>query len=96
MTASTTMSNTSMNVSLPEALKDYVQERVAEGTYSNPSDYVRALIREDMKRQAEEKLDALLLEGLNSGPAEPMTERDWADMRADLEEHIARRQRERA
>ena len=40
-----------MNVSLPETLKDYVQERVAEGTFSNPSDYVRALIREDMKRQ---------------------------------------------
>ena len=75
MTKSTAMANTSMNVSLPEALKDYVQERVAEGTFSNPSDYVRALIREDMKRQAEEKLDALLMEGINSGPAEPMTGR---------------------
>ena len=46
MTKSDTMANTSMNVSLPETLKDYVQERVAEGTFSNPSDYVRALIRE--------------------------------------------------
>ena len=85
------MPNTSMNVSLPEALKEYVQERVAEGTYSNPSDYVRALIREDMKRQAEEKLDALLMEGLDSGPAEPMTAEDWDDIRANLEEHIAKR-----
>ena len=91
MTKSTAMANTSMNVSLPEALKDYVQERVAEGTFSNPSDYVRALIREDMRRREEEKLDALLIEGLNSGPAEPMTAKDWADIRADLEEHIAKR-----
>jgi antitoxin ParD1/3/4 len=90
MTKSTTMPNTSMNVSLPETLKEYVQERVAEGTYSNPSDYVRALIREDMKRQAEEKLDALLMEGLDSGPAEPMTAEDWDDIRANLEEHIAK------
>ena len=96
MTESDTMANTSMNVSLPEALKDYVQERVAEGTFSNPSDYVRALIREDRKRRAEERLDELLMEGINSGPAEPMTAEDWADMRANLEEHIARRQRERA
>ena len=66
MTKSTAMANTSMNVSLPETLKDYVQERVAEGTFSNPSDYVRALIREDMRRREEEKLDALLMEGLNS------------------------------
>ena len=95
MTESTTMANTSMNVSLPETLKDYVQERVAEGTFSNPSDYVRALIREDMKRRADEKLDALLMEGINSGPAEPMTAEDWADIRANLEEHIAKR-RERA
>ena len=91
MTKSSTMPNTSMNVSLPETLKDYVQERVAEGTFSNPSDYVRALIREDMKRQAEEKLDALLMEGINSGPAEPMTREDWAEIRANLEEHIAKR-----
>ena len=91
MTKSSTMPNTSMNVSLPETLKDYVQERVAEGTFSNPSDYVRALIREDMRRREEEKLDALLIEGLNSGPAEPMTAKDWADIRADLEEHIAKR-----
>ena len=91
MTKGTAMANTSMNVSLPEALKDYVQERVAEGTFSNPSDYVRALIREDMRRQAEEKLDALLMEGLNSGPAEPMTAKDWADIRADRREHIVNR-----
>ena len=90
------MANASMNVSLPEALEDYVQERVAEGTFSNPSDYVRALIREDRKRRAEERLDELLMEGINSGPAEPMTAEDWADIRANLEEHIARRQRERA
>jgi antitoxin ParD1/3/4 len=96
MTKSDTMANTSMNVSLPETLKDYVQERVAEGTFSNPSDYVRALIREDRKRRAEERLDELLMEGINSGPAEPMTEQDWADIRADVEDHIARRQRERA
>ena len=96
MTKSTAMANTSMNVSLPETLKDYVQERVAEGTFSNPSDYVRALIREDMRRREEEKLDALLIEGLNSGPAEPMTREDWDHIRGNLEEHIARRQRARA
>ena len=83
MTESSTVPNTSMNVSLPEALKDYVQERVAEGTYSNPSDYVRALIREDMKRRVEEKLDALLMEGINSGPARPV---DWDAIRAKADE----------
>ena len=90
------MPNSSIDVSLPEALSAYVQERVAEGAYRSPSDYIRALVREDMKRRAEERLDELLLEGLNSGPAKPMTERDWAELREGLEKHIAGRQRERA
>lgn len=69
-----------MNVSLPETLKEYVQDRVSEGIFSNPSDYVRALIREDMQRRAEDRLENLLLEGLNSGPAHPI---DWEAIRAE-------------
>ena len=57
----------SMNVSLPESLKEYVKERCVQGDFSNPSDYIRALIREDKKRCAQEKLEALLIEGLGSG-----------------------------
>ena len=72
---------TTMNISLSESLKEYVQERVAEGDYSNASDYVRALVREDKKRQAERKLEALLLEGLESGEPKEMTPEDWEDIR---------------
>ena len=69
MSENNTISNTSMNVSLPETLKEYVQDRISEGIYSNPSDYVRSLICEDMHRHAERQFEALVLEGLNSGPA---------------------------
>jgi putative addiction module CopG family antidote len=60
------MGNTSLNISLPEGLKAFVKERVAQAHYSTPSDYVRALIRADQKRQAKEKLDQLLLAGLET------------------------------
>ncbi len=79
------MANTSMNVSLPEALKEYVEERVAGGSFSNPSDFVRALIREDMRRHAGQRLERLLLEGVSSGAAEPMTDEDWLGIRAEAE-----------
>ena len=39
------MAVTSLHVSLPDGLKDYVKERVAEGDYSAPSDFVRDPIR---------------------------------------------------
>ncbi len=63
-----------INFSLPEPLKRFVDERVAGGGYSSASEYLRELIRKDQERQDRqhllvEKLEALLLEGLNSGEA---------------------------
>ena len=51
---------TSLNVSLPKTLREYVEGQVDEGGYSTPSEYVRALIREDQKRRSQEKLEAML------------------------------------
>jgi antitoxin ParD1/3/4 len=67
-----------MNVSLTDPLKEFVDEEVREGGFSSTSDYVRDLIRQRQRRKAEDALRALLLEGLNSGPATPM-EPDFFD-----------------
>jgi antitoxin ParD1/3/4 len=53
-----TMATASLHISLPETLKEYVTKRVEEGAFSNPSDFVRALIRADRERQA--KREALV------------------------------------
>ena len=76
------MGMTSMNVSLPEDLKEYAEAQTKYG-YSTPSEYVRELIREDRKRKAKEKLDALLFEGLNSGDSIPVDARFWADLKRE-------------
>ena len=47
------MANSSLHVSLPDALKRYVEACVDAGEYASPSDYVRALIRNDRERQVE-------------------------------------------
>jgi antitoxin ParD1/3/4 len=54
-----------MNVSLPEPLKDWVEERVKTGRYANASDYVRDLIRRDQERR--DALVRALIEGEKSG-----------------------------
>jgi antitoxin ParD1/3/4 len=62
-----------MNVSLTGKLKDHVQERVADGTYTSASDYVRDLIRADIAQPNNlENLRRLIKEGLNSGEATPL------------------------
>lgn len=72
-----------MNISLSETLREYVNERVAEGIYSNASDYIRALIRSDMKRRADQQLEATILESIASGPAVPMSQDDWQHIREE-------------
>ena len=72
----------SMNISLPEPLKDFVDGQIASGRYSSASEYVRELIREDEKRKVEERLEALLLEGL-SGDESKLTRKDFADIREE-------------
>jgi antitoxin ParD1/3/4 len=79
---------TTMNISLPESLKEYVKERAAQTDYSNPSDYVRALIRQDKKNQAQEHLEELLLDGLNSGNLQEMTAADWKEIRQKVHKRI--------
>jgi antitoxin ParD1/3/4 len=45
------MSMTSLNISLPETLKEYVEGQVASGDWGTPSEYVRELIRQDKERR---------------------------------------------
>jgi antitoxin ParD1/3/4 len=45
------MAMTSLNISLPEALKAYVEGQVASGDWGTPSEYVRELIRQDKERR---------------------------------------------
>ena len=56
-----------MNISLPQSMKDRVEDLVRSGEYSTPSEYVRSLIRADQRREAEDALQVKLLKGMGSG-----------------------------
>lgn len=70
-----------MNISLPEPLKRFVDQQVRDGGFSSTSDYVRELIRERQRYSAEAHLRSLIAEGLASGPAVPVDKTWFADMR---------------
>jgi antitoxin ParD1/3/4 len=79
-----------MNIALPDSMKHFVQDRVSEGGYSSVSEYVRDLIRSDQRRKAEERIDALLLEGLDSGPPIPVTPEYWEEKKRRLTERLGK------
>jgi antitoxin ParD1/3/4 len=84
----------SMNISLPEPLKEFVDGQIAEGRYSSASEYVRELIRADEKRKAEERLETLLLEGL-SGDESKLTRKDFAEIRAEALAQVQARKKQK-
>jgi antitoxin ParD1/3/4 len=74
------MPQSSMNISLPESLRSYVESRVESGAYSTPSEFVRDLIRRDREQ---EEIEQKLLEGLES-PIVPAGKDFWQYLRRTL------------
>lgn len=72
---------TTLNISLPESMRAYIDQKVSEGGYSTASEYIRQLVREDQKTAAQERLELLLMEGIESGPSREMTAEDWSQLR---------------
>lgn len=59
---------TTMNVSIPDSMKQWVEQQAISGRYANASDYVRHLIRCDQERSAKiAHIQALVTEGIESG-----------------------------
>ena len=77
-----------MNVSLPDPMRDYIEQQVKTGGYGSVSEYIRDLIRQDQKRKAQEHLESLLLQGLDSGEATNMSDRDWSEIRQAVRDKL--------
>jgi antitoxin ParD1/3/4 len=67
-----------MNISLPETLKTFVDEQVSQRGYGTSSEYVRELIRKDRDRL---QLRGLLLAGASSPPVAPADARYFEGLR---------------
>ena len=84
------MSTTSLNISLPEELKEKASEQITRRHFSNASDYVRHLIREDVeKHEAQQELRQLLVDGLQS----ELLDTSPGDFFAGVREHIKSKQK---
>jgi antitoxin ParD1/3/4 len=71
---------TSMNISLSESLRLFVDEQVSAGGYSTASEYLGALIREAQRPADQHELDAMLQAGMQS-PTSEMTAGEWSALR---------------
>jgi antitoxin ParD1/3/4 len=77
------MSTVTMNISLTEDLKSFVDARIKARGYSSGSEYMRDLVRQDEERAKEERFKTLIQEGLESGPGRP-----WSEVKAEMQARI--------
>jgi antitoxin ParD1/3/4 len=70
-----------MNVSLPDPMKAWVEAQVETGHFSNASDYVRDLIRRDQQDQAHREA---LVQALVAGETSGISSRDIAEIWNDV------------
>ena len=78
-----------MNVSLPDPMKEWVEARMKDGTFSNTSDYVRHLIRRDQEHaEAVREIQQAVDEAIASGKPRPF---DFKAFEARMREQHGRR-----
>ena len=77
---------TTLNISLPENLREWIDARIKTGDYSSASDYMRDLVRTDQKKHAD--LEETLLAGINSGKGIEATSSFWEKKRQHLKRQL--------
>ena len=64
---------------LPDDLREFVEATVKRGSFANANEFIIALV--DAARKKRTDIEAALIDGLNSGPAEDWTPQEWTDIR---------------
>jgi antitoxin ParD1/3/4 len=79
---------TTLNISLPESMRTWVDEQIEIGGYGTASEFFRQLVREAQQRKVREEVDRKLLEALDS-KASPVTPESWERLRRDARKRLA-------
>jgi antitoxin ParD1/3/4 len=82
---------TTLTISLPNSLKEFIDIEVQTKGYGNVSEYVRGLLRDAQAKEADARLEALLIEGLTSGEDIPLSPEFWSELKQDAATILARR-----
>lgn len=86
---------TTVTVSMPDSLKEFLDHEVETKGYGNVSEYIRELLREARARDADARLEALLLEGLAGGRDITVTEGFWKELKSDAGRILAKHKKSR-
>ncbi|HEU5116097.1 MAG TPA: hypothetical protein VFT74_05410 [Isosphaeraceae bacterium] len=79
---------TTLNLSVPERLREFVESQAVRKGFPSPDAYVLSLIEKERQAEVQARVEALLIEGLNSGPATEVNEEFWTARHRRLNERF--------
>ena len=82
-----------MTISLPEPMREFIDAEVASGDYGSASELFREMVRERQKHKNQERLETLLLEGLESGEPIKVTSEYLENRRRELRKKLISKQK---
>jgi hypothetical protein len=88
-TMSTNTQSGTFVIHVPAEAMPFLDRAVQRGGFTGPEQYIAKLLEEAQVREEQERLEADLLKGINSGPAETMTKEDWAALRQKARDRAA-------
>jgi antitoxin ParD1/3/4 len=86
---------TTLTISLPDSLKEFIDREVHAKGYGNVSEYVRGLLRDAQAKETDARLEALLIEGLASGEETPLSPEFWSELKQDAAKILGRQKQPR-
>jgi len=85
---------TTLTISLPDSLRQFIDQQVKTKGYGNTSEYLRTLVRQAQEAEAAKKLESLLIEGLESDGEDLEADAQfWSDLKAEAAGLLAKRKR---
>ncbi len=82
---------TTVNISVPDSMRDFINEQVVKGGYSATSEYIEHLIRQEVEKVATFQLETLLIEGLDSGEPIEITDDWWEQKRTQQLDNLRKK-----
>ena len=79
---------TILNISVPESMEAFINEQIVQGGYNDANEYILNLLRQEQEQSQAAQVEALLLEGLESGKPIEVTEDWWERKRATLMQQL--------
>jgi antitoxin ParD1/3/4 len=84
------MATSTLNISLPETMRQFVEQKISSEGYGTISEYIRELIREDQRKERH-RFDSLIRDAFDSGEPSPLMKTDIDAARKLVKERIRRR-----